>query len=149
VPGNSIRNIIFNLSDAALVFGMKIFDTHIHSEGRSIEDLAEMVGMGIEMAISCAFYPIQPLYPETLIDLFRKLTIFEIERGKKAGMRIHAAVGIHPRCIPPKYKRILDMEKSDDWVAFGEIGLESGEKKEVKVLKEQLEVAKKNSICHA
>ncbi len=123
---------------------MEVFDTHIHSEGRSVEDLSKMVEKGIKIAITCAFYPIQPLFQETLIDLFRKLTIYERRRGERAGMEIYAAVGIHPRCIPPEYSRILEfMETNDGWVAFGEIGLETGDAKEVDVFREQIKLAKK------
>jgi len=123
---------------------MVVFDTHIHSEGRSVEDLSKMAERGIKMAITCAFYPVQPLFQETLIDLFRKLTIYEKKRGKKAGMEIYAAVGIHPRCIPPEYSKVIEfMGTNDGWVAFGEIGLETGDDREVEVFKEQLKLAKK------
>jgi predicted metal-dependent TIM-barrel fold hydrolase len=123
---------------------MDVFDTHIHSEGRSVEDLSRMAERGIKMAVTCAFYPIQPLFQETLIDLFRKLTIYEQRRGEKAGMKIHAAVGMHPRCIPPEYSKVIEfMETNEGWVAFGEIGLETGDDREVEVFKEQLKLAKK------
>ena len=122
---------------------MKCFDSLIHSEGRSIEDLTAMSNEGIKAAITCAFYPIKPMYQETLIDLFRKLIDFESYRGKKAGMEIYAAVGIHPRCIPPSYNKVLDAMESIDSVAFGEIGLEEVTKKEVEVFEGQLKLAKK------
>lgn len=123
---------------------MEVFDTHVHSEGRSVEDLSKMAERGIKMAITCAFYPIQPLFQETLIDLFRKLAIYEKRRGKRAGIEIYAAVGIHPRCIPPEYSKVIEfMETNDGWVAFGEIGLETGDVKEVEIFKEQLKLAKK------
>jgi len=122
----------------------KVFDTLIHSEGRSVEDLSKMAERGIKAAITCAFYPIQPLHQETLIDLFRKLVSYERKRGEKAGMKIYAAVGIHPRCIPPEYPKVLEfMETGDGWVAFGEIGLETGNDREVEVFKEQIKLAKK------
>ena len=79
---------------------MEVFDTHIHSEGRSIENLEEMAKNGIKKAITCAYYPIEPKFAETLIDLFRKLTTFEVEREKSVGIEIYPAIGIHPRCIP-------------------------------------------------
>ena len=87
---------------------MELFDTHIHSEGRSVEDLKFMAENGIKKALTCAFYPIVPRYGETLIDLFRKLVEFEAYRGKKAGMEIYAAIGIHPRCIPQNWRNVLE-----------------------------------------
>ncbi len=123
---------------------MILLDSHIHSEGRSVEDLRNMSDAGIKYAITCAFYPIQPLYPETLIDLFRKLVDYESERGNRAGMKIYASVGIHPRCIPPKWDKVVDfMEHDYGWIAFGEIGLEKADKVEKDVLRSQLKLAKK------
>ncbi|HID43852.1 MAG TPA: deoxyribonuclease [Archaeoglobaceae archaeon] len=127
---------------------MKCFDAHIHSEGRSAEDLAFMAENGIKVVVTCAFYPIRPKYQETMIDLFRKLTEFERRRGKKAGMELFAAIGIHPRCIPSSYDKILDfMEHDTKSVAFGEIGLEEGNEKEIEVLVEQLKLAKEIDRC--
>jgi hypothetical protein len=123
---------------------MKWFDTHIHSEGRSVEDLKRMADAGIEFAVTCAFYPIPPEHPETLLDLFRKLEIFEVKRGEKAGMSIFPALGVHPRCIPPKYEVVLPAITRG--VAVGEIGLEEGGEAEVKVFKAQLRIAKENDL---
>ncbi len=126
---------------------MELFDAHIHSEGRSVEDLRFMAENGIKKALTCAFYPIVPKYGETLIDLFRKLVEFEAYRGKKAGMEIYAAIGIHPRCIPQNWKDVLEfMENDFGYLAFGEIGLEDGSDKEIEVLKAQLKLAKKLDV---
>ncbi len=121
---------------------MKIFDTHIHSEGRSVEDLEKMTKEGIAKAITCAFYPIEPKFPETLIDLFRKLTTFEVERGRSAGMEIYPAIGVHPRCISPNYEKTIESMEEIECVAFGEIGLEIANDLEVEGLREQLKLAK-------
>lgn len=123
---------------------MRCFDTHIHSEGRSAEDLAFMSKNGIKKAVTCAFYPIEPFYQETLIDLFRKLLSFEKERGNNAGMDLYAAIGVHPRCIPPSYDKVLEfMEQDAESIAFGEIGLEDASEKEAEVFTKQLRLAKK------
>lgn len=126
---------------------MEVFDTHIHSEGRSVDDLRRMREKGIRWAVTCAFYPIEPKFPETLIDLFRKLTTFEVERGRKAGMEIVPAVGIHPRCIPPDYEKALNALEEFD-CPLGEIGLETANDLEVEVFRKQLEFAKKHDrVC--
>ncbi len=123
---------------------MEVFDAHIHSEGRSVENLEEMAKAGIKKALTCAFYPIKPNYPETLVDHFRKLREFEVERAKSVGMELHVALGIHPRCIPPKYEMVLEFMR--DCTAFGEIGLESASELEVEVFRKQLELAKELDI---
>jgi len=124
-----------------------VYDTHIHSEGRSIDELKAMGQSGIRYANTCAFYPVQPQFSGTLIDLFRKIEEFETHRAKKAGINIFPAIGIHPRCIPPDYGKVLDyMEIDTNCVAFGEIGLEIMNEMEIEVLREQLEIAKKRDI---
>ena len=124
----------------------EIYDSHIHSEGRSQKELAEMVEAGIRFANSCAFYPVRPLYPETLIDLFRKLEDFETERGKRVGLKIIPALGIHPRCIPQNWRKTTEFLEERPPKIFGEIGLEKGNELEVEVLKEQLKLAKKFDV---
>ncbi|MBO8182586.1 MAG: TatD family hydrolase [Archaeoglobus sp.] len=124
----------------------EIYDSHIHSEGRSQKELTEMVKAGIKFANSCAFYPVQPRFAETLIDLFRKLEEFETERGKRVGMKITPALGIHPRCIPQNWKKALDFLEENPPRIFGEVGLEEGGSLEVDVLKSQLSLAKKLDV---
>jgi hypothetical protein len=133
------------LEDAQENLG-RIYDTHIHSEGRSRKELLKMVVAGIKFANSCAFYPVRPRYGETLIDLFRKMETFEVERGRKVGMSIVPALGIHPRCIPQNWEMVVDYLEENPPKIFGEIGLESGENLEVEVLKKQLSVAKKLDV---
>ncbi|AEA46129.1 TatD family hydrolase [Archaeoglobus veneficus] len=125
---------------------MDCFDTHTHSEGKGIHELRAMVEKGIKRVVSCAYYPVEPSGPSTLIDLFRKLTTFEMERGRKAGMVIYAAIGIHPRCIPPGYDKVLEYLEENPSTAFGEIGLETASSAEVEVLEKQLELAKKLDV---
>ena len=126
---------------------MAVVDSHIHSEGRSVEDLRFMAKNGIEKAVTCAFYPIEPRFPETLIDLARKLTEFEPMRGESAGMKIYSAIGIHPRCIPPDWQKVLEfIEGYSGYIAIGEIGLEEGSDEEKEILKAQILLAKKLDI---
>jgi hypothetical protein len=122
------------------------YDTHTHSEGRSFLELREMAERGIKKINSCAFYPVTPLYYGTLIDLFRKLMEFEVSRGSKAGLKIYPAIGIHPRCIPPKWGRVVEYMEENPPTIIGEIGLEEGSELEVEVLTSQLLLAKKLDI---
>ncbi len=121
----------------------EIYDSHTHSEGRSQKELSEMASSGIKMINSCAFYPVKPRYPGTLIDLFRKLEEFETYRGEKAGLKVVPALGIHPRCIPGNWQEVIDFLEESQPKIFGEIGLETAEEIEVETLKAQLDLAKK------
>ncbi len=121
---------------------MECFDTHIHSEGKGITELSKMANSGIKIAVSCAYYPIKPTHYYTLIDMFRKISSFEVNRGKKAGIELIPAVGIHPRCICDEWDKALNWIEENGRV-IGEIGLETGSKEEVEVLTKQLSLAKK------
>jgi len=55
-----------------------------------------MANEGIKGLIGALYYPIIPIYEETLIDLFRKLIDFEKSRGKEAGINLYAAIAIDP-----------------------------------------------------
>ncbi len=125
---------------------MECFDTHIHSEGKGIHELRAMVKRGVKRAVSCAFYPLAPSAPETVIDMFRKLMSFEVKRANKAGMKLYPAIGVHPRCIPPEYRKVLSFMERCSPTAFGEIGLESAGSLEIEVLTAQLELAKKMDV---
>lgn len=122
------------------------FDSHMHSEGLGFSELKKLAEVGIVKVCSLAFYPIKPNYPETMIDMFRKLTEFEVERCRAAGVEMYPAVGIHPRCIPPKYEMVLEYLESGNWRAFGEIGLETASGEEVAVLEAQLKIAMKLDV---
>ncbi len=122
------------------------FDSHMHSEGLGFSELKKLVEVGIEEVCSLAFYPVRPKFPETMIDVFRKLTEFEVERCEAAGLKMYPCVGIHPRCIPPKYTIVLDYLECGEWVGFGEIGLETGSDEEREVLEAQLKLAKKMDL---
>ncbi len=119
------------------------FDSHLHSEGLGFSNLKEMAEKGIRKICTLAFYPVQPRYAETMLDLFRKLIEFEPMRGEAAGVDVYPAIGVHPRCIPPKYDVVIEQMESFDAKAFGEIGLETASELEREVLKKQLELAKR------
>lgn len=125
------------------------FDSHIHSDGLGYSELLMLSNAGIKEVCSLAFYPVKPRYPQTMIDVFRKLVDFETLRCKAAGIKMYPAVGIHPRCIPPDYEFVLqhlEAETEAEWIAFGEIGLELLTNEEIEVFTAQLRIAKKLDI---
>jgi len=122
------------------------FDSHMHSEGLGFSELKKLAEAGIVEICSLAFYPVRPMYPGTMIDMFRKLTEFEVARCEAAGVKMYPAVGIHPRCIPPDYELVIEYLSEGEWVAFGEIGLEEGGDEEVVVLEAQLRLAEKLDV---
>jgi len=125
-----------------------LFDPHVHTEGLGISELKKIRESGVVELCSLSFYPIKPLFPQTLIDEFRRLEEFESFRCSLAEIRMHLAVGIHPRCIPPDYETVLSFLEANDWMAFGEIGLETANEVEQEVLRKQLEIAKaKDVVC--
>ncbi len=121
---------------------MECFDTHMHSEGKGITELRKMAENGIKKAVSCAYYPVTPSHSSTLVDMFRKLSTFEVERGEKAGIEIVPAVGVHPRCICNGWEDALGWVEENARV-IGEIGLETASDVEVEVLFAQLKLASK------
>ncbi|MBO8179999.1 MAG: TatD family hydrolase [Archaeoglobus sp.] len=122
------------------------FDSHLHSEGLGFSELKTLSQNQIKEVCSLAFFPVKPKYPQTMVDVFRKLMEFEPMRCEAAGIRMYPAVGIHPRCIPPDYEFVLKYLEEGEWVAFGEIGLELVTDEEVEVLKSQLGLAKKLDV---
>jgi hypothetical protein len=122
-------------------------DTHIHVDGMSEDELRYMVSNGINRAITCAYYPIEPTYPQTFLDLFARLIEYDVPKAQEWGLTLYVAIGIHPRSIPKTgYDLIIEAMKSliehEVVVAFGETGLQFGFDKEINVLKTQLELAK-------
>lgn len=123
-----------------------LFDPHVHSEGLGLSELKKMRESGVLQICSLCFYPIKPLFPQTLIDEFRRLEEFGNFRCSLVGLQMFHAVGIHPRCIPPDYDTVIEHLEANEWIAFGEIGLEIGSEVEKEVLRKQLEIAVSKDI---
>ncbi|MCS7129978.1 MAG: TatD family hydrolase [Archaeoglobaceae archaeon] len=122
------------------------FDPHVHTEGLGLSELRKMRESGVTHLCSLYFYPIKPLFPQTLIDGFRKLKEFESFRCSLVDLDMIPAVGIHPRCIPPDYKTVLEHLEANEWTAFGEIGLEVASKEEIEVFSGHLMIAMEKDL---
>lgn len=118
-----------------------LFDLHIHTEGLGLSELKKLRESGVTEVCSLSFYPIKPLFPQTLIDEFRRLEEFERFRCSLVEIKMVPAVGIHPRCIPPDYETVIEHLEANDWTAFGEIGLETNNDLERDVFRKHLKIA--------
>ncbi len=124
---------------------MEIIDTHTHLNFRSREEMEELVFRGYDSAITCAFSPIRPRCSDSMLDLYD--LILERYAGNREGLKVYAALGIHPRSIPRKsYRKVLSelpgYLEDKRVVAMGEVGLERGGRSEIYALGKQLEIAR-------
>ncbi|MGI5863258.1 MAG: TatD family hydrolase [Myxococcales bacterium] len=125
---------------------MLLIDSHTHTFLRGPEDLEAMAIAGIEAVAVCAFLPVTPSGPATLLDHFRWLDEVERARLAELGLAMRLAVGVHPRCIPDSgldlvLARVEALLNSRAAVAVGEVGLETGSEREREVLAAQLRLA--------
>jgi len=126
---------------------MRFIDAHTHTFLRNFEDLERMALSGVHGLVVCAYLPTRPSASATLLDLFRWLTQEETARLETHGLQVRVALGNHPRCIPDgQFADVLEeLERSfheGAAAALGEVGLESGDARELDVLQQQLRVAK-------
>ncbi|MBS7287730.1 MAG: TatD family hydrolase [Candidatus Freyarchaeota archaeon] len=127
---------------------MLMIDSHVHSVFRSFEDFEALGIAGVTDVVSVAFYPVAPSSPTTLIDHFRHIVEAEPARFNGALVKFHPSIGVHPRCIPPKAKSVLDYMREivDCCVAIGEVGLEAATDVEMDILREQLNLSKEEDL---
>jgi uncharacterized protein len=124
---------------------MELFDSHTHLQFRGRTEFAELAKCGYSRAVTCSFFPLRPRTPDSALDNFD--LILKRYTGKREGIYIYAALGVHPRSIPQKdYQKVIAMLpeylEKENVVAIGEIGLEAGDSLECEVFQTQLEVAK-------
>jgi predicted metal-dependent TIM-barrel fold hydrolase len=128
-------------------------DTQMHTISRSFSELQLLRHCGINDIVSTIFLPIKSQESGTWRDLFSWLLKHETERGRKAGLNIHPALGIHPMMVPEdskilesSLKHLENAIKSKKTIAVGETGLEKGTKEEFLAFKRQLEIAGRNNL---
>jgi predicted metal-dependent TIM-barrel fold hydrolase len=122
-----------------------MIDSHIHGDSRSYEDYKAMSISGIDIAITCAYYPYEIKEAVVLKSHFKRILEFETKRAKNAGLDLKVALGLHPANIFPKrediFRKIEKLIDENKIIAIGEIGLDSGSLEEIEVFKKQLEIA--------
>jgi len=124
---------------------MEIIDSHTHLQFRGREEIKSLVARGYTAAVACAFYPIVPRGPDTVLDMFDLL--LKRYSGDVEGLKLFVALGIHPRSIPQNGAEQVLRElpaylKKENVVALGEVGLETGAPEEVLILEQQLSIAR-------
>ncbi|WP_048098243.1 TatD family hydrolase [Archaeoglobus sulfaticallidus] len=126
-----------------------LVDSHTHAYMLPKKDL-ELMGLAkIVDVVLCSFVPLAK-HIETLIDHFEELYSIHCKRLEEFGINAHIFVGIHPRCTPPEWKKLLPVIEnyieSSKAVGIGEVGLDSMSKTEEEVLSEQLKIAREYDV---
>ncbi|WP_148688719.1 TatD family hydrolase [Methanopyrus sp. SNP6] len=106
---------------------MRYVDAHVHLDVRSYENIEKMALSGVRTVITCSHDPYPDMTAEVYSALFRRLLKVETWRGRKAGLTVRVAVGVHPGGVPDNVSDVLreieDLLSYDDVVAIGETGL--------------------------
>ncbi|MBI2877646.1 MAG: TatD family hydrolase [Candidatus Tectomicrobia bacterium] len=126
---------------------MRIFDAHIHSDCRGLEDFHQMALCGTEAVVTCAHDSLRFSAAASILDHFQRLLDWEIRRIEQSTIRPYVALGIHPMALPlpgteEVLRRLPELLTTDRVVALGEVGLQKGDGLEIEVLTAQLEIAR-------
>ena len=120
-------------------------DSHNHHYLSSLNILDSLHRSGLEAVVEASWIPVRPSSWETLEDVYRWIVEAEAQRLSRIGLKLIPALGVHPRCIPPR----INVGRLESWLqdervkALGEVGLESGSEEEKEAFVSQLKVAKK------
>lgn len=132
-----------------------MIDTHIHADARTGEDFNNMYLSGIDIAVTCAFYPYNEFNDMILLNHLRRILNYDTKRAREYGLDLKVALGIHPTNTNIDGKIIYDnlykWIENKEIVAIGEIGLEDLTENEYRIFKKQLDIAeetKTNVIIH-
>ncbi|KAF5083951.1 TatD family hydrolase [Methanobacterium aggregans] len=122
-----------------------MIDAHVHADTRPYEDFEKMAVAGVEKAVSCAHDPLRMSTSDVVLDHINRILKNDTKRAAENGLKLYAAVGIHPRSISKDWETVLNelpyfLEK-ENVVAVGEIGLETTSNIEKEVFKKQLQLA--------
>ena len=132
-----------------------MIDTHIHADARTGEDFSEMYLSGIDVAVTCAFYPYKIDNDTILLNHLMRILNYDTKRANEHGIDLKVALGIHPTNTEVDgsiiYEQLYRWIENNDIVAIGEIGLEDLTENEYRIFKKQLDIAeetKSNVIIH-
>ena len=119
-----------------------MIDTHIHADARTGEDFNNMYLSGIDIAVTCAFYPYNEFNDMILLNHLRRILNYDTKRAREYGLDLKVALGIHPTNTNIDGKIIYDnlykWIENKEIVAIGEIGLEDLTENEYRIFKRNL-----------
>ena len=108
---------------------IEMIDTHIHADARTGEDFNEMYLSGIDVAVTCAYYPYNIDNDTILLNHLMRILNYDTKRADEHGIDLKVALGIHPTNtnVDGKliYENLYKWIENKDIVAIGEIGLEN------------------------
>ena len=132
-----------------------MIDTHIHADARTGEDFKKMYLSGIDVAITCAYYPYLIDNDSILLNHLNRILNYDTKRALEHGLELKVALGIHPTNTSIKsniiYEQLYKWIENKKIIAIGEIGLENLTETEYEIFEKQLDIAqetKTNVIIH-
>ena len=121
-----------------------IIDAHMHADCRPIEDFKSIKMGGVDAVISCAHDPLEMSQSIVSIEHLNRIVYDEPKRVESQGVKMFAAVGVHPRAIAQDYDVVIDKLpeylKEEHVICVGEIGLETTSDLEQEVFIKQLKI---------
>ncbi len=125
--------------------GVRMIDSHIHADTRPYEDFEKMAIAGLDIAITCAHDPLRMTSADVVMDHWHRIINNDVKRAADNGLKLYAAIGIHPRSISKDFdialSKLSSLVHNDNVVAIGEIGLEKVSKSQKDIFKIQLSLA--------
>ena len=130
---------------------MKLFDAQVYADARPDSDFANMAWFDVERVVICAHAP-RPF--ETARDLWEyldQLVGAEVDRLARIGLEASVALGIHPRAIPRRahyeiWRELPQLLANPNVAALGEIGLDTGDAREWRLIDRQLGLLAEHGI---
>ena len=132
-----------------------MIDTHIHGDARTGEDFSKMYLSGIDIAVTCAYYPYKIDNDSILLNHLMRILNYDTKRAEEQGLELKVALGIHPTNTNVNceiiFENLYKWIENKDIIAIGEIGLENLTEDEYRIFKKQLDIVeetKSNVIIH-
>ena len=122
----------------------------MHADARSSEDFNDMYLSGIDVAVTCAFYPYNEFDDAILLNHLRRILNYDVKRAGEYGLDMKVALGIHPANADVGgeliYENLYRWIENREIVAIGEIGLEDLTENEYRIFKAQLDIAEETKM---
>ncbi|MFH1789242.1 MAG: TatD family hydrolase [Candidatus Altiarchaeota archaeon] len=126
-----------------------VVDSHCHTAVRSVKDFTDLAAAGI-VPVGLAFWPLEPRSADTLLDNFDRMLDQLAGPIKETGVTGYVGLGIHPKnshfTETPNQRKVLaalpDYLSRDYVACMGEVGLDTLDITEERILYAQLEIAR-------